>query len=49
MIGELDENGKVDGKDFSEWFSQAMTDAEGASAYRWDRHRPYNGQPQTTF
>ena len=48
-LGEFDENGKVDGKEFSEWLDQAMTDIKGASAYRSDKDRPYNGQPQTTF
>lgn len=48
-IGQLDEDGNVDGMPFGDWLSQAITDSEGASAYNNQRDRPYNGQPQTTF
>lgn len=49
ILGTLDEDGNIDGKPLGEALSQAFSDAEGASAYRGDRERPYNGQPQTTF
>ena len=49
IIGSLDNEGNIDGKPFNDVLSQAFSDAEGASAYRGDRDRPYNGQPQTTF
>lgn len=49
VIGSLDDEGNIDGKPLSEALGQAFSDAEGASAYRYDRDRPYNGQPQTTF
>ncbi|TXH46163.1 MAG: hypothetical protein E6Q97_30130 [Desulfurellales bacterium] len=29
--------------------SRALGDIEGASYFRWDRDRPYNGQPWTVF
>ena len=46
-IGTMDEDGGIDGQPFSDWFGGAMDSIEGSSAYRWDRERPYNGQPQT--
>ena len=49
IIGSLDDEGNIDGKPFSDVLSQAMSDAEGSSAYRFDRDRPYNGQPHTDF
>ena len=48
-IGNMDENGKVDGQSFLDWMSRAQDDIAGASAYRWDRERPYNGQAHTDF
>ena len=49
VIGTMDDEGNIDGKPFADALSQALSDAEGASAYRSDRGRPYNGQPQTDF
>jgi len=46
-IGTMDENGNVDGKPLADWFGEAMDQVEGSSSYRWDRDRPYNGQPHT--
>jgi len=48
-MGKIDEDGNIDGKSFSDWFDEANVQIEGASADRWDRDRPYNGQPHTTF
>ena len=49
IIGPIDDDGNIKGRPFNEVLSQAFSDAEGSSALRWDRERPYNGQPQTDF
>ena len=46
-IGTMDEDESVDGQPFADWLGGAMDEDEGSSAYRWDRERPYNGQPHT--
>jgi len=47
--GTIDENGNIDGRPFADWFADAENTIAGASAYQWDRDRPYNGQAHTNF